>query len=751
MRGSFLAPVGLVVLLMLCPPPGTAQLTFSDSSRLRDPSFLERNIKELDDAGLWGSVDLDRKGLEAVRSTVRAGRYADADSAWGAYWAARPGPTYITRLDHLLQDTDILTPVDSFAAALGTSAEERDGVLAAAEPLLHNTIRAWGDSIIAFGDTIDFNRPIGRSGKYGFHYWWWSRPLLMAAALTGDRKYLEKFTWLFNTWYVQRNHVTRTIEDLDPVYYELGLATRNRIFIEFYLLNKSRCTPATHRRMLKTMLGAARWLYEIQRWEGYRPGNWQIWGAGTLTQIALVFPEFREAPLWLAVGLQRLTEHLRRDFFADGGHSERSPQNYTLATYLNFRNIAFLLQAYSAAEPLRREIKASMGRTIDWWIAMIAPTGEVPAINDSWRGLFPKMILRDGAAFYGKPDALTILHRLLGDRSAPDSVLPPFTSRHMPASGFTVMRSDWTPQAYYLSLNYGPFAGFHTHRDLLDFEIYANGKALALDAGLGLTYDDPLYVPWYQSSRAHNMVVVNDSSIQRDGFQGEHVRWASVKALEYFTGDHRGYQRFGVIHRRQVAFIERPCSGGSPYWFILDDLSCARSGDTLSWYFHSPEPIEPFGSGYASRTAPGIRILPAGTPLASRRGEGWAAATHDRTPGKTELFPWIRFDQVSAKDSMRQFAVMLDPFRDAAAVRAVERVTARHYRVRSPAGEDHLYFAAGKYREGSLDTDADCVLIALGKGRAGRFAVANGTYLRYGGKTVWRSATAGSGEGILAP
>ncbi|HEX9007049.1 MAG TPA: alginate lyase family protein [Bacteroidota bacterium] len=744
-----LAPLGLVALLMLSPPPGAAQLTFSDSSRLRDSSFLEHRVKEVDDADLWSSLDLDRKGLNPVRRAARTARYADAATAWSAYWAAKPAPVYLTRLDHLLQDTDILTPADSFRAAIDASAEERDGVLAAAEPLLRNTIRAWGDSIIAFGDTVDFNRPIGRSGKYGFHYWWWSRPLLMAAALTGDRKYLEKFEWLFNTWYVQRNRVTRTIADLDPVYYELGLATRDRIFIEFYLLNKSHCAPETHRRILKTMLGAARWLYEIQRWEGYRPGNWQIWGAYTLTQIALVFPEFREASSWLAVGLQRLTEHLRRDFFPDGGHSERSPQNYTLATYLNYRNLAFLLATYAAAEPLRREIKASMGRTIDWWIAMIAPTGEVPAINDSWRGLFPTMILRDGAAFYNKPEALAILHRLRGDGSAPDTVLPPFTSRHMPASGFTVMRTDWTPQAFYLTLNYGPFAGFHTHKDLLDFEIYANGKPLALDAGLGLTYDDSLYLPWYQSSRAHNMVVVNDSSVQRDGFQGENIRWASIPALDYFAGTHRGYQRFGVTHRRQVAFIKDSSTGASPYWFVLDDLSCARSGDTLSWYFHTPEQLEPFGAGFASRTAPGIRILPAGAHLTARRGEGWAAATHNRTPGKTELLPWIRFDQVGVKDSTKQFALLLDPFRDAAAVRSVERISARHYAVRSPDGEDHLYFTAGGYREGGLDTDGDCVLIALRKGKPLRFAIAHGTYLRYGGKSLWLSAAAGSGEGTL--
>ena len=138
-------------------------------------------------------------------------------------------------------------------------------------------------------------------------------------------------------------------------------------------------------------------------------------------------------------------------------------------------------------------------RTIDWWITMLAPTGEIPAINDSHRGLFPTKLLRDGAELFGKSDVYSVLRNLFGEKRRGNEPLPKFPSRHMPASGFSVMRTDWTPDALYLTVNYGPFAGFHSHFDLLDFELYAYGKPLAVDAGIGLTYDDPLYNPWYRS------------------------------------------------------------------------------------------------------------------------------------------------------------------------------------------------------------------------------------------------------------
>ncbi len=510
----------LLLLILGLSPCGIAQLSFSDSSRMKDPSFVREHIREISETDLWASLDLDQPDLKTVQSLVHKKQFHGAATAWGTYWIGKKQPSYVTRTDHLLLDTDLLMSVESFRSDVERSTDERDTILARAAMILQNTIRVWGDSVIRFGDRVDFNREMGRSGKYGFHYWWWSRPLIMAAVLHGDQTYTAKFDQLFNSWYEQRNSITRGFPDLDVVYYELGLGTRNRLFIENYLLPYPQRTGVTHVRILKTVLAAGRWLHELERWEGYRPGNWQIHGSYMLAQLALVFPEFRESAEWLRVGLQRLSEHLERDFYPDGGHSERCPRNYTLATYLNYRNIAYLLKLYGVRSDVRDRIQSSMGRTIDWWIAMLAPTGEIPAINDSHRGLFPATILRDGAGLFGKPQAFAVLRNLFGEDTGRTELPPEFTSRHMPASGFSVMRTDWSPDALYLTVNYGPSAGFHSHFDLLDFELYAYGKPMAVDAGLGLTYDDELYHSWYRSSRAHNMVTVNDSNIAREGLRG---------------------------------------------------------------------------------------------------------------------------------------------------------------------------------------------------------------------------------------
>ncbi|HSQ76173.1 MAG TPA: alginate lyase family protein, partial [Bacteroidota bacterium] len=507
---------------------------------LRHPAYVREAIQEIDDAHLWNSMDLDGAGLQYLRRSVRAGDFERAGIAWGVYWSAKKQPSYVTSMDHLLPDTDLLESTTDFRDEMLQSPDQRDTIIARAELIVQNTIRTWGDSVITFGKDVDFNRDMGQSGKYGFHYWIWSRPLLMASVLTGDEKYLKKFGQLFNVWYEQRNSITRGFPSLDVVYYELGLGIRNRMFIEYYLLPCRQRSAGSQVRLLKTFLAAGRWLYQLEKWEGYRPGNWQVHGAYMLVQLALVLPEFRESAQWRQIGLQRMMEHLEKDFFPDGGHSERSPRNYTMATYLNYRNLACLLAAYETEQEIATRLRASIGRTVEWWRSMLTPTGEIPAINDSHRGLFPERIMRDGKRFV----------------SGGSDARPRYTSRHMPESGFTVMRSDWSRDASYMTVNYGPFAGFHTHLDLLDFELYAYGTPLAVDAGIGSTYDDSLYLTWYRSSRAHNMVVVNDSNIEREGLRGENIRWGSTATVDYFAGEQNGYRRFGVRHRRHIAFMK---------------------------------------------------------------------------------------------------------------------------------------------------------------------------------------------------
>ncbi|MCX6145557.1 MAG: heparinase II/III family protein [Ignavibacteriales bacterium] len=676
------------LIILFVSLPLAAQLKFTDPSRLNSQDYVEHQIKDISDRDLLQALRLDQPALKEIDHAFRTSRFEDAFRAWGSYWDLKRQPTYVTQTVGFLLDTDMLKSYDEARAYAQQHRQEMDSTLARARALLRNIIRPWGDVEVNFGTKVDFNREIGRSGKYGFHYWGWSKPLLMAYVATQDQRYLVKFDDLFHQWYSQRNAITRGFPDLDVVYYELGLGVRNRVFIEYYFLPHKDRPWQTHQQML-------------------------------LAQLALVFPEFKESQEWLAVALQRMKEHLGQDFFEDGGHSERAPRNYTLATYMAFRNLYYLLTAYSAGDDLAAEIRHRMGNTIDWWITMLTPTGEIPAINDSHRGMFPTFILQDGAEFFQKPYIYGVMKNLLGTASKNESFsLPSFTSRHMPASGFTVMRTDWTSSALYMSLNYGKFAGFHTHNDMIDFEIYAYGNALAVDAGLGLTYDDPLYVPWYQSSRAHNMVIVNDRNIERKETEGNNIVWNSGAMLDYFSGEHDGYKNLGVHVQRRVAFVK------PSYWVIVDQMDCKKEGDTLSWYF----------------------VLPADPQVPSRAGTGMAASTRDFTPGKTEQIQWISFDQISAIGPANQFAILLYPFEGPHVSANISKVADDHFRVSTARGTDDLYFPHAWFSDEEVSTDASFLLLHRENGLIVHFSLVDGTILRVNGRNWWKSKTKRSAE-----
>jgi hypothetical protein len=120
-------------------------------------------------------------------------------------------------------------------------------------------------------------------------------------------------------------------------------------------------------------------------------------------------------------------------------------------------------------------------------------------------------------------------------------------------------------------------------------------------------------------------------------------------------------------------------------------------------------------------------------------------------PGKTECIPWIRFDQISRRDSLHQFAVLLAPFRDDHHRRAAVAVSRRHFRVSSAESDDDIYFADGSYADDTVETDARIVMIRRAPGLASTFSLLDGTYLKVGGGVVWTAPEKTNMEGTLRP
>jgi hypothetical protein len=670
--------------------------------RRTDPDYVERCIRHISDEELIGAMDLTRLGLRGD---------GDFFQVWGNYWN-----TVLDR-GRYLGDGDLLMPAPEAAASLE---HRRAEILAAADQLLQHNINGWGDVTIQHGPIVDFNAAYGRSGKYGFHYWLWARALTRAFLLTGDQKYVAEFDALFNTWYEQRDAVTGEIPELHPIYYELGLGVRNRVFFEYYCLPYEARTARTHERMLKTLLGAARWLYQEEK-RMYRGGNWQIMGSFGLVQIGLMVPEFKEASQWVPLGVDRLQKHAEKDFYADGCHSERVPSSYSLVAYRDSRNLVHLLNNSKEYAHQGEPMRAMLGRMENWFAAILPPDGYLPGINDGSRQKMPAGIVREACE----------------------------KSVHLPSSGFTAFRAG----DKYLLINHGPSGGGHSHADSLSFEMHAFGQAMAIDSGIGLSYDDPNHQPWYTQSKAHNMLVVDDSSLDRRQAEGRDVVVSTGEHLDYFAATHYGYAASkGVTHRRHFAFIR-------PDYFVIFDAIASRADGTareMTWNLHSPLEFVPRTSGFASVGAPGLIVLPASKDWVPRRDKGIASVAG--IPGYTTThakIDWLAFQGSLAPGGRTEFAVLLLPFanrRPEVRMRTLSQSeSGSHFAIDHATGTDHLLFAnpGMKLESNGMVFSGACALVRRRSDRPSIWAVSHGLQLAVDGKSVVESRTLFSGEGEM--
>ncbi|MDE2889639.1 MAG: heparinase II/III family protein [Gemmatimonadota bacterium] len=703
-----------------------------------DPVYLDEQIKHISDPNLFAAMDLNRAGLEDVKRAVEQADYDAAYKAWGTYWDTRSGYAYINA------GVPFFTVEEAFRFFSTKS------YTAVADRVAAHNITGWGGVNIQHGPVVDFNADYGTGGKYGFHYWEWSQPLLWAYLGTRNTKYLDAFDELFNQWYEQRDDVVGADADKHPIWYELGLgARRNRVFLEFYRLNRGRLTSETHERLLKNFLGSARWLYELQK-QGYRSGNWQVMGSYAMAELGLNFSEFQEAGRWVSLGVHRIEEHLSMDFYEDGCHSERCPSSYSNVVYRDPRNLAHLLEKFGGHEERAAGLRPPLERTLNHWMYLISPLGTQPAVNDGGRARFDRDVFVDGGRIFDRPDLLWVARNLLGADIEDNAEPPSRTSIDFRPSGFAVMRQDWTRESPYLVVNYGDWGGGHYHYDVLSFEMFAYGTALAVDAGLGVSYDDPLHRPWYISSKAHNMLVIDDRNLDRRIAVGEQPVWSSQGGMDYFSAEHRGYRALGVRHRRHFLFVKpvRSVNETNPYFLIFDSFSSVNAGRTASFYLHSPTPLQRGRTAVFSAEAPGLLVATPDAPSV-RLGTGMAhlGGIPGRRPAR-QLIRWASLDLITSGDGVvDDLAVLLYPFRSmplpGVQIRRGENEGpggTAYLIVEHGGGTDHIVISDGMHRTygaNDVTTDAICAVVRTDSdGAYLSHAAVSGTRLIFGDRNL---------------
>jgi len=485
-------------------------------------------------------------------------------------------------------------------------------------------------------------------------------PLIRAYALSGDEKFPEAF------WTAVENWARHSPPMAGPLWI-CGQECSLRILAWSFALDAFIRSPSTtieRVALLVSMIAAHAW--RTAQTIGYARSQRSnhliseavgLWTAGTL------YPELREAQVWQNLGAHLLHEAVFDQITPEGVSQQHSFNYQRMILHL-------LLWTLRLAEirnsPLHDDIHKRAQAAYDFMSAWVDPISGhapnygsddgsliLPLSSGSYRDFRP--LLQLGAAVLNRPPMTT---GPWNEAALWFGITPAITERAAstsPPSAETGYFRLGDENSWALIR-----AGRYTRRpfqaDQLHVDLWWQGVNLARDPG---TYLYNGAIPWNNGlarTAVHNAVTIDHQDQMRRASRFLWLDWAEAKGRAYASpnsarpdrleGEHDGYKRFGVIHRRTVQWL------ATHGWAVVDDIEGPGEHDvSLHWlvadlpYEGSHSPFQVLFAAGQSRvrwsilsSVPGdAAVIRAGKRVESLPEE---ASAHDVAGGDTSLLGW---------------------------------------------------------------------------------------------------------------
>lgn len=394
------------------------------------------------------------------------------------------------------------------------------------------------------------------------------------------------------------------------------------------------------------------------------PYNHLIAEAAALYMVGTCFPEFRHAERWRTSGRALMEDRLAQQFYADGGSVEQS-------TFYHHATVGFYLLAAVLGRATGDEFSApvwqAIERGLDFSMRLLQPDGRTPSIGGADDGKpirmehLPFWDFRPyqaiGAVLFNRGDFKQVAGRfhedalwLLGPEGlrqfdAIESRAPRPTCAALSASGYYVMRSDWSAHADYVCFDCGEQAAgmrtdgvpnsMHGHADCLSVIACLSGRRVLVDSGLYAYNCGGSWEAHFRETAAHNTATVDgrDQALHINKMAWSHSYRATAEGwnpeadIAWVIGSHDGYARGpnSVVHRRAVWL--RPDS----YLLIDDEFVGSGEHELVVRYQFAPGRLEQTGSDTA--------LFDGEVDVAWIGSERWSATTACGGPGPAD--GWI--------------------------------------------------------------------------------------------------------------
>jgi hypothetical protein len=418
-------------------------------------------------------------------------------------------------------------------------------------------------------------------------------PLLRAYALTGDERFPAAFWRAIEDWADQSPPMTGPL-------WVCGQECALRILAWSFALYSFIDSPSgTHDRvaLLISMIAAHAW--RIAQTVGYARSQRSnhliseavgLWTAGTL------YPELRKARDWQALGAELLRESVL-DQITPTGVSQQHSFNYQRMILHQLLWVLRLAEIYHV--PIGTQVRERIEAAFDFIRGWVDPvSGTVPnyGSNDGTL-LFPlaptgygdfRPLLQLGAAVLQRPrikagpwDEAVVWFGLSSARKE-KSLKEKSTenSYDHPQASVDTGYFRLGDQSSWALIRAGRYTRRPFQADQLHLDLWWHGINLARDAGTYL-YNGNLSSgdAWnngFAGTNVHNTVTIDHCDQMQRAGRFLWINWAQASGricssadgngAERFEGEHNGYLRLSVVHRRIVQWL------GGIGWLIVDEI-----------------------------------------------------------------------------------------------------------------------------------------------------------------------------------
>ncbi|MBN1403986.1 MAG: alginate lyase family protein [Opitutales bacterium] len=521
-----------------------------------DASFVAQNKERIQT--LFSKLDLDYPGLEDVKKSYQSGGLKDACEALLDYYAKCGRKPAVNPLNQN-PDYDVLLRASDTVEGYFTEQNQR-----AKAALRSDGGIDWDDY-----------------GPNGDKEWAWFinrhvffRDLGEAWLYSGNDSYTTAISSFIEDWVINNPYPDRT--NFSPQW--RALETARRILESwtpvFYEIADS-LSPEARLLMLCSLPEHADNLHEHGSFWG---GNHLLTEQSALLLLATAWPEFKDAPVWLADAKETSEREILGQSYPDGAYTELTNHYQRVVLDSLERSLRILRNAGENDEAL--EERAAL--MWDYFANVMRPNGTGP-LNNAGDLDYNRSRVLEAYRAYKRDDWLYIASNGMNG-SAPDGP----ASRFFPWAGQAVMRSGWDSHAQWAFFDIGPNGSAHQHNDRLHLSVSLGQHDILVDSGRFI-YQPGKWKDYFTGASAHNIVMINGqaplpppSAVSEPLPVQAHIEadYDFFSAKNSFSSNLQTGSK-GAEHRRSVYYKR------GAYWLVMDMvLSYGETRVDTLWHFH---------------------------------------------------------------------------------------------------------------------------------------------------------------------